>query len=121
MNGTVMIGNIYYGDKGISVMRGTPLGNPYRLQDGYTRNEAIQKFHRLLQLAYHYQGNATQVELLSVEPRFWYWLNPAYQELMRLVKIVRTGEDLVLVCCCLPKPCHATVIKQAIEGILAHG
>ena len=99
MIGTVTVGNKYHGEQGISVMRGMAFGNPFRLEDGYTREEAIAKYHVWLREKYR--------ERTAV-----------YQALIRLVERVEAGEHLCLICCCKPKACHADVIKDAIEKIV---
>ena len=99
MIGTVIVGNKYHGDTGISVMRGTVFGNRYRLEDGYSREEAIRKYREWLRDQYQRK-------------------TPVYHALMALIKRVESGENLILVCCCKPKACHADVIKDAIEKIV---
>jgi len=45
----------------------------------------------------------------------WFQPSPAAQEIERIVKAVKEGKDVQLVCNCKPKPCHGDIIKEAIE------
>jgi hypothetical protein len=52
--------------------------------------------------------------------RRWLWAQlqvPAEvaAEVRRLAELHRRGEDIHLICCCVPDDCHAFVIKAAIE------
>lgn len=95
--------NKYHNCRGESVMRPSPLGNPFSHMEGTlaqfkveTRDEAILKFREWL------------IEQINKK-------NPAVlAELNRLLKLARQG-DLNLKCCCAPKACHADVIKEFLE------
>jgi hypothetical protein len=96
---SITIGNKWHGDKGINVMRPSLLGNPFVIGTHGTREQVIEKYRCWLRDQYRYK---TKV----------------YNALMVLVERVSNGEDIVLVCCCSPKPCHAEVIKDAIFRII---
>jgi len=96
----ITIANKYHGTKGISIMRGTPLGNPFPIDESNPREVVIAKYHEWLRNEY-----------LNKQ-------SPAYIELKRLASLVIDSNDITLVCCCFPKHCHGDVIKLAIEGMI---
>jgi hypothetical protein len=81
--------------------RPSPLGNPFIIGPDGDRDEVIAKYRR------------------------WLWLqmdapdSPALAELNRLTDLHDTGEPLVLVCWCAPKPCHGDVLSNAITWLSA--
>lgn len=86
---------VYVGRK-VGQWAGSPLGNPYKPT---ADTDAIELFRK------------------------WLWQqmkdpnSPAMKELQRLANIARSG-DLQLGCWCAPEPCHAEVIKSAIEWLI---
>lgn len=79
----------------VYVGRPSLLGNPFALEDGYTRMEAIARYSRFL------------VDMLKKG-------NTAFTfELDRLAQLASTGH-LYLECFCSPKVCHAEVIRTLI-------
>ncbi len=94
----ITVVNKRHGMDGINIMRGSIFGNPYRLQDGYSREDVIELYRKWLREQYRKKTNV-------------------YDALLRLVKRYATGEDIILVCCCKPKACHGDVLKYAIEKI----
>ena len=82
----------------IYVGRPSVLGNPFKIGKDGTREEVILKYK-------HYLCDCIRKKN-----------NPVYNELKRLKELHDKGKDLVLVCWCYPKPCHAEIIKRAIEG-----
>ncbi len=89
-----------YKGPGLYIGRGTPLGNPYRIGEHGTREQVIEKYR--VWLRGQWQANT-----------------PAKRELIRLARMHADGEDIFLVCSCRPLPCHADVVKDAIEKIAA--
>jgi len=87
-----------YKGPGVYVARPFPLGNPFRIGIDGPREQVIEKYRHWLREQWR-TGGAVKNELLRLAEK--------YQ---------RNGE-LVLVCYCAPLPCHADVIKAAIEGI----
>jgi len=79
------------------IQKGSVLGNPFVEGKDGSREVVIEKYRK------------------------WLWAecckakSPVKDELMRLVEIVKSGKTIVLVCWCDPLPCHASVIKRAIE------
>ena len=99
---TVVNKRLAYEIKGEAIYVGRPsiLGNPFTVQD-YGHGHAIAVFRKWLWK--QMQSNTEQ-----------------RRELVRLAEKHKAGHDLTLVCWCKPKPCHADVIKKAIE-YLAQG
>jgi hypothetical protein len=89
----------------VSVMRGTPLGNPY----------SHMEHARAIRVAT--REEAVELYLPWLRKQYAKGCGPAYDELMRLADIYRRDGRLLLLCCCSPKLCHATHIKNAILGI----
>ena len=85
----------------VRIFRPNILGNPFYMQDESERESVIFKYHKYLQEEYRKRGKV-------------------YDELLRLVDIVRSGQNLYLICFCAPKSCHGDVIAQAIRGIIEH-
>ena len=79
----------------IYVGRGTPLGNPYRIQGCVSRKVAITKYKTWLQK--HVISNNS----------------PQHVMFAQLVELARQ-YPLVLLCWCYPQPCHAEIIKYGI-------
>lgn len=87
----------YSGD-GVYVGRPSVLGNPYPLHDEKERDAVIEKYRAWLRSEYCKKGSV-------------------YKALVELADRYRKGEEIVLVCWCAPRRCHADVIKEAIIGI----
>ena len=95
----ITVGNKYHGAQGENIMRGTVFGNPYSLQKGYAREEAIALYREWLRDNYRRR-------------------TPVYHALIKLVERMESGENITLVCCCKPKACHGDVIVEAVRGIM---
>jgi len=85
-------------------LKGSPLGNPYKLSRSEQRKPGARSSALLM---------------------YRFWLKdclasdtPQRREFMRLVDLARAG-DLTLLCWCAPESCHGDVLKQAIESYLA--
>lgn len=84
-----------YRGAGIYIGRPSLLSNPYAIGKDGTRDEVLEWY------------------------RAWLWRQiklrgEVYRELQRLAAKAK-DEDLVLICWCAPKPCHADLVKRAIE------
>lgn len=79
----------------IDIMRGSPLGNPFTLQDR-TRLTAICDFEDHLDRAL--KDSSSEVR----------------KEMERLLRLLLDGETVRLGCCCKPKPCHGDVIRKRL-------
>lgn len=99
----IRVGNIKNGDKGVYIGRGmrfrkgSPLGNPFKLEREDERGRVIA-FYRAHILA-------------KIEAQ-----DPAVlAELRRLQTMHKAGEEVVLLCWCSPKGCHGDVLKELLE------
>lgn len=45
---------------------------------------------------------------------------PAWEELVQLVELHKQGQDIRLGCWCTPEPCHAEVVRSAIQFLVDH-
>jgi hypothetical protein len=81
-------------------IKGSPLGNRFRIGTDGGRDEVIGKY------------------------RAWLWREiksgkgPALEELRRLAALAQTGQDVYLVCWCAPQRCHGDIAKAAIEWMM---
>jgi len=80
-------------------IKASPLGNPYRLDEGVDRAVPIKQYERRLRVLLQ-QDTAER------------------REIERLTELARHG-DLVLLCWCAPLSCHGDVVKTIIEERLA--
>ena len=83
----------------INVMRGTPLGNPFKIQGKQDRMTVLKLY------------------------RIWLWgkikANDAeiMKALFEIVEYEHQGKTVLLECCCAPKGCHADIILAAIKWL----
>jgi len=94
----IRIANKNHGQQGEYVGRGSPLGNPFKFKYdcGIERDKVIEKYRTWL---YH--------KIETADPKI-------LDEMLRLYEIAENG-NLVLLCFCVPKRCHAEVIKDVLE------
>jgi Domain of unknown function (DUF4326) len=85
----------------IYVGRGTPLGNPFTLEE-YGRGIALDMYHAALW---------RQIEARE---------GPMYQALLEIGPD-KEGSPPAVVCSCAPAPCHGDIIAQAVEWIAWKG
>lgn len=78
------------------VDRRSPLGNPFRLDSEAHRTEVISQYRRWL-------WNVLQKRD-----------SKAYDYFKNLAQILMQSQQIVLGCWCVPKPCHAQVIANAL-------
>lgn len=100
--GTITVGNKKRGDEGIYVGRPSVLGNPFKLDPTKSREDQYQ-------ILEHY--------------RQWLWQHIQAKDdvckfLIGLRERVLRGESIKLVCWCAPEPCHADIIKKALEWMI---
>lgn len=92
-----------YRGKGIYIGRempgqpGSVLGNPFKIGRDGTREEALVKYRRWLW------------EQINLK-------NEVYLELRRIAQLAAHG-DIVLLCWCAPNPCHADIVKRAVDWV----
>ena len=80
---------------GVYVGRPSVFGNPFRLQDGYSREESLRLYREYLREKLAEGGKLAE----AVD---------------RLVETARRRGRLSLVCWCAPKPCHAEAIAEEV-------
>ena len=81
---------------------GSPLSNPFFITKDRPRQMVVDLYKRWLFNEYAKGQGA------------------AFDELHRIAKLVREGQDIKLVCWCAPLACHADIIKQVVEWINEH-
>jgi hypothetical protein len=100
-----MIRVVNYRDRfetGVYVGRPSVLGNPFAISSKLSRAECLQRYQ--IWLRFHWkQGGRVKDELL------------------RLAQLYKARGELTLVCWCKPLPCHADVIKDAVEQLVKKG
>lgn len=84
----------------VDVMRGTPLGKPFKVSE-FERAEVLQKYREFLW---------QQLKKESGQK----------QELQRILGLLKE-KDVWLSCCCAPRLCHAQIIAKAIEWLSLKG
>lgn len=84
-------------------VRGSPLGNPFKLQPGQERPPVIEQYAAYLRYILAQSEGGLTLAGRAVRAEF-----------DRLVELARAG-DLVLLCWCAPELCHADIIKAEIE------
>ena len=83
-------------------LKASPLGNPYR--PGQWNHEGMRR-PRQLSLA----------DCLEAY-RVWLIFRPTLAAHMEFGRLYSRRDDLLLLCGCHPKPCHADIIKERLES-----
>ena len=87
-------------DRGMSVARPTALGNPFVVGKPYRREESIARYRDWLASA-----------IAAGSPN-------VLGQLERIIEAARVG-DVTLLCHCAPLSCHAQVVAEYVEHVLA--
>lgn len=87
-------GHYYY------VGRPSPLGNPFKIGQDGNRKAVLDKYG------------------IWLDKRLENPASPQSREMAKL-RLISLQRDLVLVCWCVPLPCHAEFIKAIIENSMA--
>lgn len=95
--------NEYYIGRSFGDLRGSVLGNKYKIDKFNDRNRVIENYRRWL-----------WEEVKKKEGKVW-------DELMSLVKDEKEGKEIHLSCWCKPLDCHGDVIKRCIEYLVKEG
>lgn len=84
-------------------LKGSPLGNPFILRKGDSRDEVLIQYSQYLNniLSQGRKGLNASGQTVS-------------DEIERLTELARAG-DLVLLCWCAPQGCHGDIIKEVID------
>lgn len=100
---TIIVVNKYHTKVGEYIGRGSPLGNPFPINNatGDTRQVVINKYAAWL-----------KEKIASCEPT-------VINEMNRLAGLAMQG-DLKLQCFCKPQACHGDVIKEIIDEAITH-
>lgn len=112
----IRVWNLHEGDKqpwkgrGHYVGRPSPLGNPFPIREDCNRAAAIEKFREWLR---EIVRKARAGEVLEGTHA------AAWAEMVMLYEASHRG-DVNLLCYCKPLPCHADVIKVALESLKAN-
>lgn len=80
----------------------SPLGNPFKLKGEESRGAVIQSYRQWLWMKWAENG-------------------PEKEELLRIARRVKAGEEVTLGCWCHPHPCHGDVVANAINWIIKEG
>jgi len=83
----------------VNIDRPNVLGNPYIPSSSMTRQQCIDRFQDDLDADFAARGLM-------------------FAECARIAGLVRQGKDVILMCWCVPKPCHGHTIKAAIERLV---
>jgi hypothetical protein len=94
----ITVGNKKQGARGIYVGRPSPLGNPFPLHCEAERVAVIRDYEDWLAEQLLDARSAVSIEM------------------SRLAALARK-QNICLVCWCVPKACHADIIKRTIEVI----
>ena len=104
-----------------SVMRGTPLGNPFLVRAGRGAEPAVEAYWRLLQGrgTAHEIGRASGIPVHESQGR----VSRARMlgALGRLVARVRAGEAVFVRCRCRHAVCHAHMVREWVAREVARG
>lgn len=93
----ITVVNVNHGDfDGVYIGRGSPLGNPFRINQRQTRDEVIDRYEEYI-----------REKIASKDQE-------VCAELNKIFKAARAG-NVNLKCFCSPDRCHGDVIKKLIE------
>lgn len=84
-------------DSHIRIDRLSPVGNPFRIGIDGTRDEVIEKYRLWMCENYDYKINYA----------FTHYID-------HIIKCLRSGKSICLMCHCKPLPCHGDVLKLFI-------
>lgn len=81
----------------------SPLANPFQMACESDRDQVIEQYRQWL-----------WGEVKKREGKVW-------DELIRLLGLLRSGHELKLICWCAPSKCHGDVIKACLLWMLRDG
>jgi hypothetical protein len=90
-------------ERAVYVGRGSALGNPFKVRPHgpYERGQTLGPYERHL-----------RERIRAKDPAICDALNGIYREARRAQQ---EGGDVLLMCFCAPKPCHAGVVKRILD------
>lgn len=94
----------------IYIGRPSPLGNPYPMTEENTREVVINLYHEWLweRLKWGFK-NAPDID------------HSAFNELIKIAGLVKSGKNIRLVCWCSPASCHGDIIVRAVNWLISSG
>ena len=103
----ITLANYHHGATGISLMRPSPLGNPFDWKGlGIATTALVRVADRDEALAQYALWLRLQMASETA----------AMAELQRLVALARR-QPITLLCGCLPKPCHLVLVRDALTWL----
>lgn len=103
IDGFIGQNKIYIGRKNKSYkLKNSALSNPFLIGQDGNRDEVIKKYCKWICEEVKKKG-------------------AVYQELVKIAKRVKKGENIELVCWCKPLKCHGNVIKKCLEWMIKKG
>lgn len=90
----------------IYIGRPSPLGNPYPMAQESDRDTVVELYHQWLWNQIRWAGDPTHE-------------HTAYNELIRISRMVKAGKNVRLICWCSPAPCHGDIIVRAINWLIS--
>lgn len=112
----VFVGNLRRGafvpsGKRFRVDRSSPLGNPFWMQTEFHRDAVCDEYEKWFNESVLKGGPLTPSEHTNDSIR------KAWDYLLAILDEARRG-DVILMCWCTPKRCHATTIKKWLDAQL---
>lgn len=93
-------GKVEVGSVVINVMRGSPLGNKFKLTDKMDRMSSLILYRRWLW---------KQIQTGNEE---------VLKALFKIVQLELQGKTVLLECCCKPKACHSDIIAACVKWLI---
>ena len=97
---------VHYVGRACGGFAASALANQWRRQVVGGKEQAIQRYREWL-------CGVVRVGVLGESC-------PAWDELVQLVELHREGVAIQLGCWCAPAPCHAEVVREAIQFLVDH-
>lgn len=91
-----------YSGEGEYIGRGTPLGNPFKINKMQSRKIAVYQYVRYLE------------EILNQEGQLAYLYDEVVEEFERLFSILIKNQKLNLICHCSPELCHGNIVRLVL-------
>ena len=112
--GTIRVVNRWHKKKHPDVIRKkidrkSPVGNPFKLEEGRTREDVIEAFEAFVNIFWiaHSKIGYELIYISNNYPSVKAWL-------LEVVDLYLEGKDIELQCSCKPKACHGDVLRELI-------
>jgi len=112
--GTIRVVNRWHKKKHPDVIRKkidrkSPVGNPFKIEEGRTREEVIDAYEAFINL-FWISHSKIGFDIIYLSNNF-----PSVREwIVEVVDLYLEGKDIELQCSCKPKACHGDVLKEVI-------